>query len=78
MKTLLIHFIKMMLDEPNLKFKQLDKIKFPVLIVVGEYDMISFKHTKAIKNHLVNSRLVVLEKNITMIISFIAMIFMMY
>ncbi len=53
---------KMMLDEPNLKFKQLDKIKFPVLIVVGEYDMISFKHTKAIKNHLVNSRLVVLEK----------------
>lgn len=49
--------IKMILEEPNLKWRDLHKISIPTLVVAGEYDVISLRHTQAIHKHIVNSKL---------------------
>lgn len=52
---------KMMLNEPNITTKQLNKIIIPVHILVGENDLIIPEHTKLIHNNIINSTLEVIK-----------------
>ena len=51
--------IKMILTQPNIDPKQLSNIKIPVLITVGEDDIVKEEHTNLIAQHIKNSRTIV-------------------
>ncbi len=53
---------KLMIEEPNYRFKDLEKIKASVMVVVGEHDVISKRHTKAIVRHIHDAKLVVMKE----------------
>jgi len=50
-------YLKMMIDEPNIKDKDLKSIEIPVLLTLGEYDLITRSHTKHILSNLKNGKL---------------------
>lgn len=52
---------KMMRDEPNIPNSDLNKIKIPVHMLVGEKDVIKLEHTKMIKDNISNCTLEILE-----------------
>ena len=56
-------FIKLMLDEPNIKKKALKKINHECLIIVGEHDCIREKHTKNLHHYLINSSVKVIKNH---------------
>ena len=45
-------YIKMMLDEPNIPLKDLQKITIPVHVLAGEKDVIKLEHTKLIADNI--------------------------
>ncbi|MBN2268066.1 MAG: alpha/beta hydrolase [Acholeplasmataceae bacterium] len=45
-------YLKMMMDQPNIQDKDLNKIQIPVLLTLGEYDLITRSHTKSIISNL--------------------------
>lgn len=47
----------LMVHEPNISPKSLQKIKIPTLVLAGEHDMIRFKHTLLIARSIPDSRL---------------------
>jgi pimeloyl-ACP methyl ester carboxylesterase len=49
----------MMLDEPNIKPEALEAITAPTLILAGDHDMITDKHTVEIYQHIRNGQLVI-------------------
>lgn len=54
----------LMIHEPQIPWKKLNHIETPTLIVVGEYDDITLRHSKAIVSHLKHGELLVMkEKN---------------
>jgi pimeloyl-ACP methyl ester carboxylesterase len=53
---------KLMIEEPNFNFYELHKIKSEVMVVVGEFDVILPRHTKAIAKHIKDSRLVIIKE----------------
>lgn len=53
--------INMMLKEPNIKVEELENIKCEVLILAGEKDMISKKHTELIYQSIPNAMLNILK-----------------
>lgn len=55
-------YIKMMLDEPNIPLKDLQKIIIPVHILVGEKDVVKLEHTKLIANNIKDSTLEIIKK----------------
>lgn len=57
-------YLKMMIDEPNYTFQNLNDIKIPVYVIVGENDVIHLSHTKAIYRHLKHATLdIIKQKN---------------
>ena len=50
-------YLKMMMEEPNIKDKDLKSIQIPVLLTLGEYDLITRSHTKHILSNLKNGKL---------------------
>lgn len=52
----------MMLDEPNINPADLQVIKCPMLVTVGDEDLISIEHTHLISDNIPNSELVVVKK----------------
>jgi len=55
-------YIKMMLDEPNIPLKDLQKITIPVYVLAGEKDVIKLEHTKLIANNIKNSTMEIIPK----------------
>lgn len=55
-------YIKMMLDEPNIPLKDLQKITIPVHVLAGEKDVIKLEHTKLIADNIKNSTLEIIPK----------------
>ncbi len=53
---------QLMLNEPNMTFDELTKIKMPTLITVGKHDCIKFKHSLNIHKAIKNSEMVLVEK----------------
>jgi len=53
---------KMMLEQPNIRNQDLNKIKTPTLILAGEFDVIRETHTKRIAKHIKNSTLKIILK----------------
>lgn len=53
--------IKLMIDEPNILTKELNKIKIQVHILVGEKDVINLEHTKLIKDNIEKSTLEIIK-----------------
>jgi len=51
----------MMLDEPNINPDDLSAINCPVLVTVGDKDLISVEHTHLISDNIPNSELVVVK-----------------
>jgi Predicted hydrolases or acyltransferases (alpha/beta hydrolase superfamily) len=51
----------LMLKQPHIQPELLPKLKMPVLIIVGDHDMIRKSHTKMIYNQFENSQLNILE-----------------
>ncbi len=54
-----IKVTSMMLNEPNIDFKQLETIKAPTLVLAADHDAIRVKHTVEIYLHIPNSYLVI-------------------
>lgn len=50
-------YLKMMMEQPNITDKDLNAIKIPVLLTLGEFDLITKSHTKLILNQLINGKL---------------------
>ncbi len=48
---------KLMIKEPNIQPEELEKITIPTHILAGEKDVIKYKHTKLIADHIINSTL---------------------
>lgn len=55
-------YIKMMLDEPNIPLKDLQKITIPVHVLAGEKDVIKLGHTKLIADNIKNSTMEIIPK----------------
>lgn len=55
-------YIKMMLNEPNIKLNELNRIKIPVVVLAGEKDIIKYKHSKLIADNIPNSILEIVNK----------------
>ena len=55
--------LKMMLDKPNISNKDLKLAVIPVLILVGELDVIHLSHTKMIYRNLKNASLEVIKNH---------------
>ena len=55
-------YIKMMLDEPNIPLKDLQKITIPVYVLAGEKDVIKLEHTKLIADNIKNSTMEIIPK----------------
>ncbi len=55
--------LKMMLTLPELTKKDLAKISIPVLVLAGEFDVITQRHTALIHHNLVQSTLKVIKKH---------------
>ena len=53
--------IRLMLTEPHIDPRQLEGVDIPVLVTVGEYDLILPEETRRIAEHLPQSKLVVVE-----------------
>ena len=51
----------LMLNEPNIEPHELENIHIPVLVTVGEYDLIKKQETKTIAKHLSKGKLIIVE-----------------
>jgi pimeloyl-ACP methyl ester carboxylesterase len=49
----------MMLEEPNIELKALEKITAPTLVLASDHDLIADEHTVAIFHHIPNSQLAI-------------------
>lgn len=54
-------YIKLMLDEPNLSAEQLQSIASDVLVLRGEFDVITKEHTVSFSNKIPNAKYVEIE-----------------
>ena len=54
--------IKMMVNEPNIQLDQLNNIKVPTVLVVGDRDCIKLSHTKLIHRNIPNSKLEIVKR----------------
>lgn len=63
-----INQVNIIFETPQLTWQDLEKIKQPALIIVGQYDFISSSHTQMIANHLTNSKLLVLPNRSHLVI----------
>lgn len=54
--------IKMMVKEPNIALEELNKIKVPTVLIVGDRDCIKLSHTKLINRNIPNCKLEVVKK----------------
>lgn len=64
-----LRLLKLMVDEPNISKKELNKIKNPVLVIAGEKDVIKKDHTEFLVKEIPNSELKI-YKNATHYIPF--------
>lgn len=54
-------YIKLMIDEPQIRKKDIKKISLKTLILIGEKDVIKPKHTMKLHNMIKRSKLIILE-----------------
>lgn len=54
--------IKMMVNEPDIKIEELNKIKIPTVLLVGDRDCIKLSHTKLIHRNIPNSKLEIVKR----------------
>jgi pimeloyl-ACP methyl ester carboxylesterase len=54
-------YVKMMIEEPQIKPKELEVISSKTLIIAGEYDVIKHKHTLLIHKHIITSSYVIMK-----------------
>ena len=54
--------IKMMVNEPNIKLEELNTIKVPTVLLVGDRDCIKLSHTKLIHRNILNSKLEIVKR----------------
>lgn len=52
--------LSLMAEHPQLDFKRLERIKVPVLVIVGEYDMIKEKHSILIAKSLPHAQMAII------------------
>lgn len=52
---------KMILTQPNIKVKDISKIKIPTLVLAGVDDIVKEKHTKLIASHIPTSTLQIIQ-----------------
>lgn len=52
---------KMMLTEPDIPLKELERIEIPVLVTAGSRDLIHKKHTRLIAEHIRNSECMLVQ-----------------
>lgn len=55
--------LALMVNQPNIKEKELSKLMMPTLVIAGKKDMIKNKHTELIAKQIKNSRLCMIEGN---------------
>lgn len=53
---------KMMIEQPNIRNQDLNKIKTPVMVLAGEFDIVRETHTKRIARHIKNSTSIIIPK----------------
>jgi pimeloyl-ACP methyl ester carboxylesterase len=53
--------IGLMVNEPNIDYRDLSSIKVPTLVIVGTKDMIKEKHSRLIADSLPNSEFKIIE-----------------
>lgn len=53
---------KMMIKEPNISRKDLEKIEIPTYVLAGEKDVIMEEHTRLIAENIKNSKLEIIPK----------------
>lgn len=51
----------LMVNEPHISPKSLERLKMPVLVIAGTNDMVKRKHTRLIQSSIKNSRLVLIK-----------------
>lgn len=51
----------LMVTQPHVRFKELERIHVPALVIVGDRDMIRESHTRKIAAHIRGSRLAILQ-----------------
>lgn len=56
-----LELLNLLLNEPNIDTKDLNKINCPTLVMAGENDVIKEAHTKLISKNIKNSRLVIFK-----------------
>lgn len=54
--------MRLMMEQPNISLEELEKITIPTLVLAGEKDLISEKHTKLIAHSIQNSSYEILKK----------------
>ena len=54
--------IKMMVNEPNIQLEELNNIKVPTVLLVGDRDCIKLSHTKLIHRNIPNSKLEIVKR----------------
>lgn len=54
--------IKMMVNEPNIQLEELNNIKVPTVLLVGDRDCIKLSHTKLIHRNIPNSKLEIIKR----------------
>lgn len=54
-------YLKLMIEEPQIKPKDLNIIQSKTLVIAGEYDLIKFKHTELIHRHINHSSLLMMK-----------------
>lgn len=57
-----VRLMRLLREEPNLRFTDLEAIRIPVLVMAGENDLIQEKHTRGIARHIKGSELVIFPK----------------
>ena len=55
-------YLKMMLEQPNIRNKDLKQITINVLVLAGEFDVIRQTHTNRISRHIKNSMVKIIPK----------------
>jgi pimeloyl-ACP methyl ester carboxylesterase len=54
-------YLKLMIDEPYIKLKELGQIHSKTLVITGEYDLVKLKHTETIHKQINHSSLLVMK-----------------
>lgn len=58
-----MELLGLMVNEPNIKMKEIRSIKIPTLVIAGEKDIIKESHTREIADNIPNAKLSIMKGN---------------